>query len=139
MISHHSINQIQTIQNKALLCIEADQRVEQTYLKHRILPVSKMIHLELCKLGFKLINNMLLTPLIDALKTDHKHSSTEKTHPYETRNKSIPNLPKITNNRYRNSFLFKAVSEYFKLLSDIKQQRNFYSFVRKCKHHLLRD
>ena len=84
--------------------------------------VQKMIHLELYKLGFKLINNMLPKPLTHALMTDHQASSTVKVHRYETRKKSVLNLPKISNNCYRNSFLFKAVSLYSKLPTDVTQQ-----------------
>ena len=93
MTSNHIINQIQHIQNKAVSCIDIDLSMEQIYLKHGILPVPKMIHLELCKLGFKFINNMLPKPLTNALMTDHRYSSIEKVHRYETRNKCVPTCP----------------------------------------------
>ena len=136
MAKYQDIKQIQSIQNKALRCIEVNSRVELVYHKHGILPLSKMILLELYKLGYKLCNDLLPTPLMMALKSDHKQSSTEKTHHYKTRNKSTPNLPKVNNNPYRNSFLFKAIVEYSKLPTVIKQQRSYHTFVSKCKHYL---
>ena len=113
-----------------------NSRVELVYHKHGILPLSKMILLELYKLGYKLINELLQNPLMMTLKSDHKQSSTEKTHRYKTRNKNIPNLPIVNNNRYRNSFLFKAIVEYSKLPTAIKQQRSCHTFVGKCKQYL---
>ena len=101
MAKYQDIKQIQSIQDKAVRCIEVNSRVELVYHKHGILPLSKMILLELYKLGYKLSNDLLPTPLMMALKSDHKQSSTEKTHHYKTRNKSTPNLPKVNNNRYR--------------------------------------
>ena len=136
MAKYHDIKQIQSIQDKALRCIEENSHVELAYRKHGILPLSKMIVLELCKLGYKLCNDLLPLPLMVALRSDHKQSSIEKTHHYNTRNKSTPNLPKAINNRYRNSFLFKAIVEYSKLPTFIKQQRSYHTFVNKCKHYL---
>ena len=136
MAKYRDIKQIQSIQDKALRCIETNSRVELVYHKHGILPLLKMILLELYKLGYKLINELLPNPLMMTLKSDHKQSSTEKTHRYKTRNKNIPNLPIVNNNRYRNSFLFKAIVEYSKLPTAIKQQRSYHTFVGKCKHYL---
>ena len=139
MISNHNIKQLQDIQDKAVSCINTELSKEEMYLKYGILPISKMIQLELCKLGFKLINNLLPKPLTNALRTDHKDSSTTKSHPFETRNKCIPNLPTVKNNLYRNSFLFKAVSTLSKLPRDIRQQQNVQLFMRKCKVYLQRN
>ena len=79
MAKYRDIKQIQSIQDKALRCIEMNSRVELVYHKHGILPLSKMILLELYKLGYKLINELLPNPLMMTLKSDHKQSSTEKT------------------------------------------------------------
>ena len=136
MAKYRDIKQIESIQNKALRCIEENSKVELIYHKHGILPLSKMLLLELYKLGYKLCNDLLPPPLMVALKSDHKQVSTEKTHHYNTRNKNTPNLPKAINNRYRNSFLFKAISEYSKLPNAIKQQHSYHTFVKKCKHYL---
>ena len=136
MAKYQDIKQIQSIQDKTLGCIEVNSRVELVYHKHRILPLSKMIALELYKLGYKLCNDLLPTPLMMALKSNHRQSSTEKTHHYKTRYKSIQNLPKVNNNHYRNSFLFKSIVEYFKLPAVIKQQCSYHTFVSKCKHYL---
>ena len=136
MAKYWDIKQIQSIQDKALRCIEMNSRVELVYHKHGILPLSKMILLELYKLGYKLVNELLPKPLMRALKSDHKQSSTKKTHRYKTRNKSTPNLPIVNNNRYRNSFLFKAIVEYSKLPTAIKQQCSYHTFVSNCKYYL---
>ena len=110
--------------------------MDQIYTKYGILPIQKMIDLELCKLGFKLINNLLPMPLSRAFMADHREISTVKIHQYNTRNKGVPNLPNIKNTRYRRSFLFQAVSHYSKLPHELTNLRNLPLFVKKCKKHL---
>ena len=84
------INQIQAVQDKAVLCIKLGLKPTQAYHKHKILTVDCMIELEMCKLGYRMTNNMLPKPLYCALQMDQHEKSTVKLHRYETRNKPIP-------------------------------------------------
>ena len=136
MASRCLISQIQMIQNKAVSCIEPGLKPNLVYHKHKILTVDLMIKLELCKLGYQMTNNMLPKPLCHALQTDHHERSTAKLHNYETRNKLIPNLLRASHSQYRNSYLFKAISVYSKLPTEIINQPRFSSFTSKCKAYL---
>ena len=98
---------------------------------------SQMIELEMSKLGFHLVNNLLPNQLSKALQTDHCNRSMLKTHRYNTRLRAVPNLPKATHSRYRNSYLFQALSIYSKLPATVINQTNLKAFAGKCKAHIL--
>ena len=68
---------------------------------------------------------------------DHQECKLGKEHRYQTRNKAIPNLPNVTSNMYRSSFLFKSVALYSKLDEKIKNLPNLTIFVKHCKEMYL--
>ena len=137
MVTHCLINQVQTLQDKAVKCIDLSLNKDVVYHTYKILTVNQMIELEMCKLGFCLVKNLLPKPLTKVLQTDHCNQSTSKTHRYETRHRAVPNFPKATHSRYRNSYLFQALSVYSKLPAIITNQTNLKVFACKCKAHLL--
>ena len=77
------------------------KKADVIYHKYCILKVEELVQLELCKLGYKLTHQMLPTPASDALLMDHHDVCMVKLHQYNTRHKSVPNLPKVRNNKYR--------------------------------------
>ena len=137
MVTHCLVNQVQTLQDKAVKCIHLSLSKDALYSTYKILAVGQMIELEMCKLGFCLVNNLLPNQLSKALQTDHCDRSTLKTHRYDTRRRAVPSLPKATHSRYRNSYLFQALSIYSKLPATITNQTHLKVFAGKCKAHLL--
>ena len=131
------INQIQTLQDKAVKCIDVSLKKDAVYRMHKILTVNQMIKLEMCKLGFRMTKNLLPKPLTKALKTDHCDRSMVKTHRYETRHRAVPNLPKANHSRYRTSYLFQVVSVYSRLPHALTNQVHVKAFTSKCKAYLL--
>ena len=137
MVTRCLINQVQTLQDKAVKCIDLMLSKDTIYSTYKILTVSQMIELEMSKLGYHLVNNLLPNQLSKALQTDHCNRSTLKTHRYNTRLRAVPILPKATHSRYRNSYLFQALSIYSKLPATAINQTNLKAFAGKCKAHLL--
>ena len=137
MVTRCLINQVQTLQDKAVKCIDLRLSKDAVYSTYKILSVSQMIEREMSKLGFRLVNNLLLNQLSKALQTDHCNRSMLKTHQYNTRLRAVPNLPKATHSRYRNSYLFQALSIYSKLPATVINQTSLKAFTGKCKAHLL--
>ena len=135
--SHHQLKQIQNQQDKAVKLIDYNQKKGDTYRTHRILNVHQLTKLELCKLGYHLTNNLLPEPLTNALLSDQHNKNLGKTHGYNTRHKSIPNLPRANNSRYRSSYLFQAISVYSKLPESVTKQPTLKSFISRCKQHLI--
>ena len=137
MVTGSLINQIQTMQDKAVKCIDLTLSKDAIYSTHKILTVGQLIELEMSKLGYRLVNNLLPNQLSKALKTDHCNQSTLKTHRYNTRLRAVPNLPKATHSRYGNSYLFQALSVYSKLPATATNQTNLKAFVGKCKAYII--
>ena len=80
MVTHYLVNQVQILQDKAVKCIDLSLSKDVVYHTYKILAVSQMIELEMCKLGFCLVNNLLPNQLSKVLQTDHCDRSTSKTH-----------------------------------------------------------
>ena len=63
-----SHNQVQTLQDKAVKCIDLSLKKDVVYRTYKILTVNQMIELEMCKLGFHLVKNLLPKPLSKVYK-----------------------------------------------------------------------
>ena len=64
-------------------------------------------------------------------------SSGLKTHRYDTRLKSLPNVLPHRSPRFNRSFLCKAITSFTKLPSDIQNLKSEKSFIKKIKLNLL--
>ena len=117
MLTATKIKKLQKLQNKCIILIITKRMdLHRKFHELKILKVSEIIELELIKTGFKLIKCDLPANILIAMKTDHQQKSLQKTHPYSTRYKSTPNRPKVTGNKYLNSFLCKALAAIEPLL-----------------------
>ena len=79
MVTRCLVNQVQALQDKAVKCIDLSLSKDVVYHTHKILAVDQMIKLEMCKMGYRLVNNLLPIQLSRALQTDHCDRSTLKT------------------------------------------------------------
>ena len=132
MLSEFRLNQLQKLQNRAIKQIVPEHDVLGSMKLLKILPVKKLIQLELLKLGYKVCNRTLPKPLETCITTDHNSQSTIKQHNYNTRLKHVPNLPNVVNT-YRNSPLFDCVKQYQKLPISLQQETKFNKFVYHVK------
>ena len=137
MLDAYNLNKLQVLQNKAVSTLNTDLSTDAVYKKHKILRIRSLIKLEEYKLGYKLCHNLLPKPLSDCLLTDHYDKSTKKTHGYNTRHKSTPNLPNVKSHKYRNSLLFSTVQSYMHLPLECKESNILPLFVKRCKTMLL--
>ena len=77
-----------------------------------------------------------LPPQINThLSTNQNKISLEKSHKYDTRNKNKPNLPKIKNKIYRNSFLYQSNKELMLLPQKIIAQPTKSTFIKSVKNY----
>ena len=81
----------------------------QNYKKENMLTLNQLIELENMKLGYKLHHEILSSKLKEQVKTDSMNTALVKKHHYNTRQKSLLNLPMATNKLYHNSYLCKAI------------------------------
>ena len=62
-----------------------------------------------------------------------------KTHHYNTRYKSLPNIKKHTSNEYNKSFLCKGITYYNQLKGEIKNTKTKNDFIQKYKLNLFNN
>ena len=137
MIQQKLMTNIARLQRKAIKLVDRTVSINEAFQKHRILPFEQLIKLEQCKLGFKLCNNLLPINLAKCMKEDHNMQNITKTHRYSICKKHIPNLPHAVANKYRNSFLYRAIREYSDLNPLVQNCKSLFSFNRSCKSSLL--
>ena len=133
MLQQSLIKKLSRLQKEVIRLIDPKMIKTELYLGHKIPCFKDMIEIEQCKLGYKLCHALLPKSLSDSMTKDHQKLKLGKEHRYQTRNKSIPNLPNVTSNMYRSSFLFKMVVLYSKLEEKIKSSPNVSIFVKRCK------
>ena len=125
------------LQRTAVSLVDMTKPTDQVFKTMGILTFGNLIRLEQMKLGFKLCHELLPVKFAMQLKEDHRGCAMVKTHQYSTRNKNIPNRPKVTNNKYRSSFLYMAVKEYSDLSQDLKDINGLQAFVWQLKRKLI--
>ena len=133
MLQRSLIKKLNRLQKEAIRLIDAKIPETDLYRSHKIPSFVNMIELEQCKLRYKLCHSLLPKALTDSMTKDHQECKLGKVHRYHTRNKTTPNLPNVTSDMYRSSFLFKSVTLYSKLDEKIKNLPSVTIFVKRCK------
>ena len=137
MIQKHLLDKITKMQRMAVQLINPLVPVDTLFKKEKILPLQKIIELEQCKMGYKLCHNLLPKNLAKCMLLDHRDVSVLKVHRYQTRNKTIPNLPPATSSKYRSSFLFMSIKEYSKLGTELKEAKSLPIYVKSLKNRYI--
>ena len=133
MLHKHLIDKLSRAQRTAVALIDPNKNTEELFNKHKILKVTDLIHLEQCKLGYKLCHNLLPKSFADNMTKDHKQHSIIKNHQYSTGSKKTPNLSYVIGAKYRSSFLYNSIKAYGDLNYTVKQSRNLHAFMKSCK------
>ena len=134
MINSDLLSKLHIQQNHCIRMLNTRLSSTELYSKYKILNINNVIDLELCKLGFKLKNDMLPVNFLASLKVDARGNSLEKKHNYNTRNKRDLNLPMTDKSNYHNSFLLQAIKCYSALPHPLKNCTVYRTFVNKLKH-----
>ena len=131
------MKKLQKLQNKCLRYILPQYHTEELNSKLQILKIKDMIQLANWKFGFKLANKQLPPRIITICNEDSNNKSLLPKHQYNTRNKKTPNLPKVANKLYRESFLYKGPRSILSLKPELQQTKNLKAFSTKCKKQLI--
>ena len=132
MADKQSLNKLAKIQNECVKMIGAKLgliTVDVMYKKLGIIPLTKMIQIELAKYGYG-ITRKTVPSSIQAL-ANRKGGS--KSHGYCTRNCNTPNIQKHTNHQFNSSFMCKGLTTYSALPGDIKNISTMAGFVKELK------
>ena len=101
--------------------------------KGKMLTFQELISMESMKYGYKISKGLVPEPI----KRIMYSKGGLKTHPYNTRNKSTPNIQKHITTLFNRSFLCRSISTYNKLPEVLKACNSINSFNTKAKTHLL--
>ena len=107
------------------------------YKKEKVMRLEELIKIENVKLGYKLEHSQLPITIEKMMKSDSKKKSLEKTHPYPTRTKNLPNLPTALNKAYHTSFLVQSIKEYERLPTEIRESITLNSFIKQVKKKVI--
>ena len=105
----------------------------------RMIDVNNLILLENYKFGYKLSNHLLPATIEECVLHDHQGKSLRKNHKYDTRNKLLPNYPKISCTKYKNSIFCKGPQDFALLGLDVRGVKNLKVFVKLCKLKIRAD
>ena len=137
MINQCTISKIQKILNKCFNLITGLAPTLENFKKEKMLRLTDLIKLENSKLGYQLDKKLLPVNLQELLWTDSKNRSLQKTHKYNTREKHLPKLPKVTSSTYQRGFQFQSIKDYEATPVNIRNTINLNHFTSKMKLHLL--
>ena len=98
-----------------------------------LLKLDDIVKIEQCKLGYRLENKELLTPI----QKISEARGGKKTHRYNTRNKNMPNIQKHNTTTFNNSYLCRSINSYSELPAKLKRRKNIKSFSKALRTHLI--
>ena len=106
--------------------------VLQTLKNLKLLTIHKLIYLELCRFGYTLAHQV--TPTIQNILNSR---GGQKTHHYNTGNKTLPSIQKHSSTQYNKSFMCKGPIKFNQLPTEIRNSKTIAIFRKKLKNHLL--
>ena len=95
--------------------------------------INELIKLQEIKIGYRLLNKLLPNKISQQLQCDSNHKSLIKAHPYNTRRKNIPNLPKVVRMNYINSYLYQSIKQFMLLPLNLQNMPSISSFIANYK------
>ena len=137
MINQCTMNKTQKILNSCFNLITGLAPTPNNFKKEKMLRLQDLIQLENRKLGYQLDKNLLPLNLHKLLWTDSRNKTLQKTHQYNTRDKHLPNLPKVHTVNYQRGFQFQSTKDYEATPVEIRKLSTLSSFIRKLKAYLL--
>ena len=135
-INNDQLNKLQRIQTESLQLIVPQNKTGNLNKELGILTIKDMIKLENYKFGYKLKYNLLPKKTQELCNVDNKNESLKKQHPYPTRNKEMPNLPKHMNKAFRASYLCAWPQIFQTLPVETQLKCSQHCFTTSCKYLL---
>ena len=135
MADKQSLGKLAKIQNACVRLIGTKlgvTNVDLMYKKLGILPLTKMIQIELSKYGYGVSRNTVPS----SIQAIANMNGGLKKHHYNTRNRNTPNIQKHTDHQFNSSFMCKGLTTYSALPEDTKNLPTLSSFTKKLKGEL---
>ena len=137
MLNNSQIDKLQKLQNECINLIAKTKPMStDVYTSLSILNIRDLISLEHCKLMFKAKHCLLPCKITTAILTDHEGKTLKKLHRYNTRHKSLPNIPKNACTNYLKSSLCNCTRKFATLSLETQQIPVLSKFISACKSEI---
>ena len=138
LLTNENIKKLSNIQNKCMYIVgRRSGPMDELYTANKILTVSQLIELELCKLWYKKQLGLLPCKLSSVMSCDQWEQPLNKSHRYPTRQKDLANRPRSNHHEYHNSFLVKGNRIYSQLNQELRNCITLHKFTRHLKDNLI--
>ena len=95
--------------NKCMKILKPNIEVDKIYDELKLLKLDQLIELEYNKLAYKISKCLLPKRILEIINCDQNNQSLQKLHNYNTRKKSVPNVPRSRTKFYLRSFLCNGI------------------------------
>ena len=133
MMTKTSKTELEKLQ-KACICLinkkKKNASTNELFIRNRLLKFSDMIHIELLKFGYMLSKKCLPNPISKIMNK----KGGQKTHPYPTRNKRIPNIQRHNDQSFNSSYLCKGVALFMNSGKSIKDANSLKRMTIEAKN-----
>ena len=126
-----NIEKVQKYFVRAIMNKPKNHHTDPLFKELKIMKIKELEHFESSKLAFCIKEKLLPRPIIKMF-----HTYGRKNHPYNTRNKDLPNIKKHKSNSYNRSFLCKSLHNFSTLKKKLQLSKSKNEFVDSYKKHL---
>ena len=133
MMTKTSLTELEKLQKTCIRLVNKKKKnapTNELFIRNRLLKFSDMIHIELLKFGYRLSKRNLPDPINNVMTKNRG----QKTHPYQTRNKMIPNIQRHTDQSFNSSYLCKGVSMFINSGKSIKDAKTLKRMISEAKN-----
>ena len=133
MASSEQLNKIRKTFNMCMKILKPKTEISKSYSDLKILMLDQLIELEHNKLTYKISKGSLPIKIREIIHYDQNNKSLQKSHNYNTRQKSKPNIPRPKTKKYTKSFLYNGIRALNEMTSESTACASITTFVKKCK------
>ena len=126
-----NIEKVQKYCVRAIMNKPKNYHTDPLFKELKIMKIKEREHFESSKLAFCIKEKLLPQPIIKMF-----HTYGRKNHPYNTRNKDLPNIKKHKSDSYNRSFLCKSLHNFGTLKKKLQLSKSKNEFVSSYKKHL---
>ena len=128
MSKKSQLNKIYGVQKSCikLICKQPKAtNISELLKRHKLLKMEDIVELEMEKFGYRLVNNILPSPLKELMEA----KGGIKSHRYPTRNKRLPNIQKHSITIFNHSYMCRSLAIYGQTKQHVRAMNTVKSFT----------
>ena len=136
MMTKTSKTELEKLQKACIRLVNKKKKnapTNELFIRNRLLKFSDIIDIELLKFGYMLSRSCLPNPINKIMN----NKGGQKTHPYPTRNKRIPNIQRHNDQSFNSSYLCKGVTLFMNSGKPIKDASSLKKMTIEAKNRYI--